>query len=104
MIKRLFAVALICAPVLGAAPALASACAARDDLIAQLQQKYSEHLTAGGLHEARAGAAIMEIWASADTGTFTILLSHANGVSCIVAAGTDFFQAKPAPKPEGVAG
>ncbi|WP_245706523.1 hypothetical protein [Ruegeria marina] len=62
-----------------------------------MQEKYSEQLTAGGLQPTRSGQSVIEFWASTETGTFTVLLTDANGVSCIVAAGTDYFQASPVP-------
>ena len=46
---------------------------------------------------------MMEIWASDETGTFTVLLSHANGITCVVAAGTDFFRNTPQPEQDGTA-
>ena len=88
-----------------AGPALAGNCAARAELVQRLQAKYAEELAMAGLQTTSAEGAMMEVWASADTGTFTVLLTQPNGISCIVAAGTDFFVAAPgAPKAKGTAG
>lgn len=103
MFKRLFALTLTFGVAGTAPPALAMTCATRDTLIESLQSRFSEELTFGGLQEARGGTAMMEIWASDETGTFTVLLSHANGISCVVAAGTDFFHNATAPEPEDTA-
>jgi hypothetical protein len=96
MFKRLFGVCLTFGMAATAPPVLAatSACALREDVVQRLQSKYSEELTVGGLQKSRETRTVMEIWASDRTGTFTVLITKPNGVSCIVAAGTDFFQAE----------
>lgn len=95
MFKRLFGLALVFGMAAAAPPVLAQSCALRTDVIAKLQQTYSEELAFGGLQKTRGGQSVMEVWASRETGTYTVLLTHANGISCIVAAGTDFFEAIP---------
>ncbi|MCG6558662.1 hypothetical protein MB818_10645 [Ruegeria sp. 1NDH52C] len=78
--------------ILSAGTATAQSCAARAAIVDRLQQKYSERLAAGGLQPLSDGASVIELWASSETGTFTVLLTRATGISCIVAAGTDYFQ------------
>jgi len=78
--------------ILSAGTATAQSCAARDAIVDRLQQKYSERLAAGGLQPLSGGASVIELWASAETGTFTVLLTRASGISCSVAAGTDYFR------------
>lgn len=96
MFKRLMCTSLIFGMAAVAPPAAqAATCATRDSVVKSLQSKYSEALTAGGLQMAAGAQTVMEIWSSADTGTYTVLLTNANGISCIVAAGTDFFKAVP---------
>lgn len=34
----------------------------------------------------------MEVWTSKETGSYTVLVTNANGISCIVAVGTDFLK------------
>lgn len=59
-------------------------CAERGAIVARLADAYGQVRTGG----AAAGAlAFYEVFASADTGTWTILLSGLNGISCIMAAG-----------------
>ncbi len=101
MFKRLLGVALAFGMAATAPPALAASCAQRDDVIAKLQSTYSEELTFGGLQKSRGAQSVMEVWSSKATGTYTVLLTNANGISCIVAAGTDFFEAIPKIKAEG---
>ena len=60
------------------------ACGTRDSIVAKLGDKYGEVRRGGGL----AGpTAIFEIWASEATGTWTILKTTPNGLTCIMAVG-----------------
>jgi hypothetical protein len=82
-------------------------CAPRDALTERLSTKFDESLTARGLQNLSQGAALIEIWSSPDTGTFTVLMTSASGQSCIVAAGSHFFaedQKKLAQAPKGTPG
>jgi hypothetical protein len=98
-VKPLFASLL--AFLLLTGPAVAQTCALRPDVIAKLTDTYGETMRFGGLQKTTGGQAVLEVWASPETGTYTVLLSHANGLSCIMAVGTDFFEAIPADKPTG---
>ena len=82
-------------------PALALSCAPREHVIAKLQDSYSEELVFGGLQKTRGKKAVMEVWASRENGTYTVLVTQPNGIACIVAVGTDFFEAVPAKEPTG---
>ncbi|WP_170588092.1 hypothetical protein [Ruegeria arenilitoris] len=101
MFKRLLGMALVFGMAATGPPALAQNCALRADVIAKLQQIYSEELAFGGLQNTRGGQTVMEVWASRESGTYTVLMTHANGISCIVAAGTDFFEVTPRAPAEG---
>ncbi len=109
MFKRLFGICLTfgmaaTAPPLLAAHSNTANCAAREEVVQGLRATFSEELTMGGLQSSRDTTSILEIWASDETGTFTVLVTSASGISCIVAAGTDFFRARPeVPIPEGTA-
>lgn len=59
-------------------------CMKRDVLVSQLKQQYGELRRGTGLGSAQA---LIEIWVSADTGSWTILMTRPNGTSCIMAAG-----------------
>lgn len=62
-------------------------CGPRDAVLAQLAGKYAETRRSIG----RAGdQAVMEVFASASTGTWTILVTLPNGASCLVASGDGF--------------
>ena len=101
MFKRLFAVALTFGMAATAPPALAQNCAEREHVITRLQDNYSEELAFGGLQKSRGAQSVMEVWTSKETGSYTVLVTQANGISCIVAVGTDFFEAIPKVKVEG---
>lgn len=77
------------------AEAQSSNCAERGQVIKKLQESYGEELAFGGLQKTRGGQAVMEVWTSKQTGSYTVLITHANGISCIVSVGTDFFEAIP---------
>jgi len=101
MFKRLLAISVIFGMAATAPPAFASTCGERQDVIHQLENQYSETLTAGGLQTAPSNNSVVEIWSSEQTGTFTVLMTQANGISCIVAVGTDYFDIGPLKKPKG---
>ncbi|PCJ09741.1 MAG: hypothetical protein COB16_03365 [Rhodobacteraceae bacterium] len=103
MFKRLLGISLIFGMAATAPPTYAAACGAREDVVKQLEDQYSEKLTAGGLQTAPSNNSVVEIWSSEQTGTFTVLMTQANGISCIVAVGTDYFDIGPIKKPKGSA-
>jgi hypothetical protein len=65
-------------------------CAPRDVVIERLASKYGEVFSGGGM---QSGTAVFEVWTSAEDGTWTILMTHANGRSCVMAAGTNWREA-----------
>ncbi len=101
MFKRLLGIACAFGMAATAPPAFAQSCAQREHVIAKLQDSYSEELTFGGLQKSQSGRSVMEVWTSKETGSYTVLVTRPNGISCIVAVGTDFFEAIPKIKVEG---
>ncbi|KUJ73810.1 hypothetical protein AVO45_14455 [Ruegeria marisrubri] len=59
-------------------------CAPRPDVLQRLAETYGE--TRRGIGMARQGA-VMEVFASDDTGTWTITVTLPNGLTCLLAAG-----------------
>ena len=85
---------LIAAALCAVLPAAASAqqvCGPRPQIVAALQIHYGEETKGGGL---QSGEALYEVWASEDERTWTILMSRADGISCIMASGTDWRDAR----------
>ncbi|WP_170334369.1 hypothetical protein [Ruegeria arenilitoris] len=101
MFKRLFGITLAFGMAATAPPVFAQSCAQREHVIDKLQNSYSEELVFGGLQKTRGAQTIMEVWTSKETGSYTVLVTQANGISCIVAVGTDFFEAIPKIKLKG---
>mmetsp|Transcript_18294 Transcript_18294/g.29182 ORF Transcript_18294/g.29182 Transcript_18294/m.29182 type:complete len:97 (-) Transcript_18294:12-302(-) len=93
MFKRVIGAAVLFGMAAAAPPAIAAGCADRDLVVERLQSKYSEAMVAGGLQGVQDNKMTMlEVWSSEKTGTFTVIMTNAQGVSCILAAGTDWFQ------------
>lgn len=86
MYKGTLAAALILGTNLLTAQSLAAQgnCAARETVVERLQGKYSERLKGGGLQNSDT---LLEVWASETSGSFTVLITHANGISCVVSSG-----------------
>lgn len=62
-------------------------CAERNLVIDRLTTKYGETRQTMGL---AANNGIVEMHASDETGSWTITVTHPNGITCLVAAGTSF--------------
>ena len=70
-------------------PALASTaqCAPRERVVERLASTYGETRQSIGLG---ARGAVIETFASSDTGTWTITVTMPNGVTCLIASGQSF--------------
>ena len=69
-------------------PALAAQnCAPRDVVVTRLAEIFGESRQSVGLGT---NDAVMEVFASPDTGTWTITITSPNGVTCLVASGEAF--------------
>lgn len=73
---------LACTPHAEAAET--GACAARGEVVAKLAQRFGETLRSVGLQRADG---LVEVYASEKTGTWTILVTRPDGMSCLLAAG-----------------
>jgi len=92
MFKRILTAGVLFAIAGVAAPAYGQSCALRDTLVTRLQDQFGEGLAAGGL---RSDVQVLEIWAAPDTGTWTVLMTRADGIACILASGTNWHQQDP---------
>lgn len=80
-----------------ALPAIAQTrCAPRGVMVERLADHYGETFAGGGL---QSDVAVFEVWTSRTDGTWTILMTRADGVSCVMAAGTDWLKAAAAEAP-----
>ena len=87
--KRMIMAVLVSTSITLSAPAQAQmmpqvVCAARADVMSNLQGKFSEAPVAIGL--ANTGG-VVEVLTSPDGGTWTIIVTDPNGMSCLMAAG-----------------
>ena len=70
-----------------AAPASAqSICGKRDEIVSRLESGYQEHNSAMGMST---NGGLVELYTS-EKGTWTLMLSQPNGVSCLIAAGENW--------------
>lgn len=60
------------------------ACAAHSDVVRKLADRFGETRTSIGLHK---DDAVVEVFSSDATGTWTIVVTGADGMSCLLAAG-----------------
>jgi len=68
-------------------PAIATNCAPRDSVVDRLASKYGESRQSMGLGP---NNAVVEVFASSKTGTWTITVTSAHGMTCLVASGQSF--------------
>lgn len=62
-------------------------CMARESLIRMLEQNYGETQVGLGLQNA---TALIEVWNSEKSGTFTIFVTHSQGISCVILTGNNW--------------
>ena len=67
-------------------------CADRNVVVDRLEQEFGEMPTGGGLVS---GSQLLEIWSAPDTGTWTALMTRADGISCILGSGENWNQKLP---------
>lgn len=92
------AIALLLLAVLFPLPVHAQPlCGDRDDIVSRLDNGYQEHVTALGISGT---GGVVELFTS-EKGSWTLLMTHPGGVSCLIAAG-DSWETLPVPvKGEG---
>ncbi|MGX0875412.1 hypothetical protein ACSSV4_000084 [Roseovarius sp. MBR-154] len=104
MFKRLCSTAMIFGAAALAPPhpvqAQAISCLPRAELVERLEGRYREHPAGGGLQSPQQ---LLEVWASDESGSFTVFVTRPNGVSCILATGQNWTGAARF-RPDGVAG
>lgn len=65
----------------------ATSCAERDKVVQRLSQRFGEQPRSIGLG---ANNALVEVFASDETGTWTITVTHPTGMTCLIASGQAF--------------
>lgn len=82
-------------------PATAQAarnCGPRDPVVQRLAERYGETRQSIGIGS---NNAVVEVYASTETGSWTILVTTAAGVTCLVASGQAFEEVAEALPPKG---
>ncbi|MCT4554726.1 MAG: hypothetical protein N4A53_08580 [Pelagimonas sp.] len=102
MTEKFVKLTLLSAGVLLAAATMVKAqtqnCAPRDMVVERLASKYGETRQSMGLGS---NNAMMEVFASVETGSWTITVTTAQGVTCLVASGQAFEELAEALPPKG---
>ena len=80
---------LLAAVAMGTSAQAQMVCGERDNIIAQLEKKYGETRHSMGFQR---GRGVVEVFASVETGSWTILVTDPRGTSCLMAAGEAFEQ------------
>ena len=86
IVKSAIATALAVVVLGGVANAQAM-CGKRTEIVKQLNKKYGETRRSVGVQQ---GRGVVEVYASEKTGSWTILITNARGMSCLMAAGEAF--------------
>ncbi|MGB3243685.1 MAG: hypothetical protein WBB25_04085 [Sulfitobacter sp.] len=73
-------------------------CGPRETVVTRLADGYGETRQSMGLG---ANNAVIEVFASGETGSWTITVTQANGLTCLVASGEGFEQLAEALPPKG---
>lgn len=98
MLRRcLFALPLLaaCASTAAAEPGI---CGRREEVVQRLTGAYGETRRGLGIQH---GQAVVEVYASDDTGSWTIILSTPEGLACLLATGSDWSGGRPSGAPRG---
>jgi hypothetical protein len=92
-VSRLARAAVALGLALATPMAEAQTCADRAQVVSRLEERYGETLQSMGLNQ---NSTVLEVYASEETGTWTILVSRADGTACLIAAG-QMWDGTPAP-------
>lgn len=76
-------------------------CFDREALVTKLEKNYGEAFAGGGLQNSNS---IVEVWFSPEEGTWTVLMTRADGKSCIMASGTNWRDPGEVKLPAGIQG
>lgn len=85
----------------GARPGADVPCGERDAIVAALERRYAEMPVARGIEN---NGELIQVFVSPRTGTWTILATRTDGVSCVLAVGDHFEARGPAPDPAALEG
>ena len=84
---RMVSAAALAAAMLAESAQAWGSCGKRETIVKTLEQTHGEFFAGGGIETEER---IYEVWTSDTDGSWTILMTKADGVSCVMAAGTDW--------------
>ena len=88
MFKPLIIASVLLGIATASLPAQAqTVCNMRTKIVAQLTEKYGEVSNGLGMQTA---SQVIELWSSQKTGSWTIIASRADGISCVLATGRNW--------------
>ncbi len=88
MLKSLITASVLLGIATASLPAQAQTlCNTRTNIVAQLTEKYGEISNGIGVQSA---TQVIEVWSSQKTGSWTIIASRADGISCVLATGASW--------------
>ena len=90
--------ALVTSSIASTAAAQQVPCGPSEALTARLASEYGEAVTGGGID---AAGRVLQIFANAETGTWTAVVSTAEGMSCVVSSGELWASERPDPAVKG---
>ncbi|MEM6744592.1 MAG: hypothetical protein AAF676_12765 [Pseudomonadota bacterium] len=87
LLGGLLSAAVFATPVEAQVPGGPTVCGQRDKLVQRLEVEFGETRQGFGLQR---GSSIVEVFASSESGSWTILVTRPTGVACMVAAGQNW--------------
>jgi len=88
MLKSILTASVLLGIATASLPAQAQTlCNTRTNIVAQLTEKYGEISNGIGVQST---TQVIEVWSSQKTGSWTIIASRADGISCVLAAGQNW--------------
>lgn len=95
MWKRLIALSLTFGLAAAAPPVRAQvSCSTHENVAAKLDLEFGESVIGRGL---RSETSLYEVWRSAETGSWTIVMVTPDGLACVMASGTAWTEEPPGP-------
>ena len=88
--------AMLCLVMMARTVLAQTPCGPTADVLKMISEKYHEAAIGGGT--AQDGKVVISTFANAETGSWTIVVSGADGNSCIIAAGSDWAASIPPKK------
>ena len=95
--RTILAVMALLSPTLVSAQ---SNCMAREMVTEVLIDQYGESITGEGLVTMGGVPAILQVWSSAETGTFSVVIIRADGIACLMAVGEHWIEVEPLAAPD----